>query len=141
MARSRSTSAFVKLRASEAPKNPLGVAIPNLQEAVTIALENRPEMRQLEYELKNRDIEVQYTKNQKLPIFDITASYTQNGTGGTQTIRSGGIGGQVQQVIPGGLNNALEQLFSYDYGGYSLGFSFVLPRRALVAQTQPGGCR
>jgi outer membrane protein TolC len=84
-------------------------------------------MRQAEYELQNREIEVDYTRNQKLPLFDITATYTQNGTGGTQTIRSGGIGGQVQSVIPGGIGNALDQLFSYDYGGYSVGFSFVLP--------------
>jgi outer membrane protein TolC len=118
---------LTKLHASEAPTSPLSVDIPTLQEAVTVALENRPEMRQAELELKNRDIDVAYTKNQKLPLFDVTATYTQNGTGGTQTIRTGGIGGQVQAVIPGGIGNALNQLFSYDYGGYGLSFSFVLP--------------
>jgi outer membrane protein TolC len=118
---------LTKVRASESPRNPLAVQIPGLQEAITVALENRPELRQAQLDLTNRDIDVNYTKNQKLPLFDITATYTQNGTGGTQTIRTGGIGGQVQNIIPGGISNALGQLFSYDYGGYSLGFSFVLP--------------
>ncbi|PYT07097.1 MAG: hypothetical protein DMF60_07810 [Acidobacteria bacterium] len=37
------------------------------------------------------------------------------------------IGAAATTVIPGGLSNAFGQLFSYNYTGYSLGFSFVLP--------------
>jgi outer membrane protein TolC len=75
---------LIKLQASESPRNPEAVEIPTLQEAIRIALENRPEIRQSNLERENKDIDVQYTANQKLPIFDITAAYNQNGTGGTQ---------------------------------------------------------
>jgi outer membrane protein len=118
---------LTRIHASESPRNPLAVEIPTLQEAIKVALENRAELRQSELDLKNKDIDLAYTKNQKLPLFDLTATYTQNGTGGTQTIRAGGIGGQVQNIIPGGIGDALHQLFSYNYGGYGLSFSFVLP--------------
>jgi outer membrane protein len=117
---------LVKLRAQESPKLPDTVEIPSLEEAVRIALESRPEMRWAQLETQNKDIDVQYTKNQKLPVLDITASYNQNGTGGTQILRSG-LAGVPNTVIPLGIGKSFGQLFSYDFTGYSLGFSFVLP--------------
>src|SRR4029453_16836872 len=118
---------LVKLATQDAPRRPDSVTIPTLEEAVRIALENRPELRQSVIELKNRDIDVEYLDNQKKPIFDVTVSFTQNGTGGTRTVRNSTFGGQVTEVIPGGLWNAFGQLFSYDYKGYSLGFSYTMP--------------
>src|SRR5262249_30988243 len=118
---------LIKLRALDAPKQPESVQVPVLEEAIKVALENRPEMRQAGLDLANKDIDVQYTRNQKLPVFDVTASYNQNGTGGTQVIRGNQFGGAAQTIIPGGIGDAFHQLFSYNYTGYSLGFSFVLP--------------
>jgi outer membrane protein TolC len=119
---------LIKLRAQESPRRPEGVQIPSLEEAVKTALENRPEMRQAELDLKNKDLDVEYTKNQKLPAFDVTAGYNQNGTGGTRTERVGALGAsQVTRIVPGGVGSALTQLFGYNYTGYSMGFSFVLP--------------
>jgi outer membrane protein TolC len=119
---------LVKLRAQESPKRPEAVQVPTLEESIKIALENRPEIRQALLDMQNKDVDVQYTRNQRLPAFDVTASYNQNGTGGTQIVRtSNQIGAAASTVIPGGLSNAFGQLFSYNYTGYSLGFSFVLP--------------
>ena len=118
---------LIKLRAQESPRRPEGIQIPSLEEAVRVALENRPEMRQADLDVKNKDIDVQYTKNQKLPIFDVTAAYNQNGTGGTHTERSGFGSTQILNTIPGGIWNSFGQLFGYNYTGYSLGFSFVIP--------------
>jgi len=118
---------LVRLAAMESPPRPDAVTIPTLEEAVTIALENRPEMRQAALELQNREIDVKYTANQKLPIFDVTASYSQSGTGGTRTERGSAFGGDVVNVIPGGIGDAFKQLFGYDYTGMSLGFSLTIP--------------
>jgi outer membrane protein TolC len=57
----------------------------------------------------------------------VTASYNQNGVGGTRYDRGTQIGGSAQNIIPGGVRNAFSQLFGYDFTGYSFGFSFVLP--------------
>jgi outer membrane protein TolC len=119
---------LIKLHASESPRNPEAVEIPTLQEAIRIALENRPEIRQSNLELENKDIDVQFTANQKLPILDITAAYNQNGTGGTQTVRGQVLGSnQILNIIPGGITDAFGQLFGYNYTGYSVGFSLTIP--------------
>ncbi len=118
---------LVKLRAQESPKRPDSVQLPTLEAAIRIALENRPEMRQALLDVQNKDVDVQYTKNQRLPALDVTASYNQNGTGGTQVIRGTSFAGAAISTIPGGIGSAFDQLFSYKYTGYSLGFSFVLP--------------
>jgi outer membrane protein len=126
---------LIKLQASESPRNPEAVEIPILQEAIRIALENRPEIRQSNLELENKDIDVQYTANQKLPILDITAAYNQNGTGGTQTVRGQVLGSnQVLRVIPGGMTDAFSQLFGYNYTGYSVGFSLTIPLNNRAAE-------
>ena len=119
---------LVRLQASESPRNPENVEIPPLQEAIRIALENRPEIRQANLDLDNRNIDLNYTANQKLPILDVTATYNQNGIGGTQTVRGQVLGSsQILNVIPGGVGNAFSQLFGYNYTGYSVGFSLTIP--------------
>jgi outer membrane protein TolC len=117
---------LIKLRAQDSPKRPEAVQIPGLEEAIRIALENRPEMRQALLDVQNKEIDVRYTRNQKLPIFDVTASYNQNGAGGTKIERAG-LASSATRIIPGGVSNAFGQLFSYDFTGYAFGFSFILP--------------
>ena len=91
----------------------------------------------MEYELENKDIDVQYTKNQLLPILDLSASYTQNGVGGTQTIRDGfGTNAPIISVNRGGLGDAFGQLFGYDYTGYTIGFSLQIPLRNRAQQAE-----
>jgi outer membrane protein TolC len=118
---------MVKLRAQDVPTPPERVDIPGLEEAVRIALENRPEMRQATLDLKNKDLEVTYTKNQRSPLFDVTASYNQNGTGGTQ--RRGFLLGTppLNPPIGGGVLQSFGQIFSYGYTGFSAGFSLAIP--------------
>jgi outer membrane protein TolC len=124
---------LLKFSTQEQPRMPGLVSIPTLDEAIKIALENRPEIRQAELDMKNKDIDVLYTANQRKPILDVTATYSQNGTGGTQTVRAFG-GNQVSQVIPGGVFDAFGDVFtfppsfsSHRYSGYSLGASLTIP--------------
>ena len=118
---------LIKLATQDAPRKPAGVVIPSLTEAVKVAMENRPELRLAAIDLANKDIDVEYTKNQKKPILDVTGQFTQNGTGGTRTIRNSQFGGTITDIIPGGIFNAFGQLFSYDYRGRSTGFTFTMP--------------
>ena len=114
-----------RLKALDLPVR--NASVPSLEEAVKTAWENRPEIRQAMLDRQNKDIEVTYSKNQRKPALDVTASYTQNGIGGTQQLRGSGLGGAVSQSIPGGLGNSLSQLFGYQFNGYSAGVSLVMP--------------
>src|SRR5262249_30033069 len=67
-----------------------------------------------------------YYNNQRKPLLAVTGSYTQNGIGGNQLIRSG-LGGSATQIRPGGLTDALSQLYGFNYNGYSAGVTFVMP--------------
>jgi outer membrane protein TolC len=62
-----------------------------------------------------------------LPALDVTATYNQNGTGGTKR-RDFALGSPaLLQPVPGGVVDAFQQLFGYGYTGYSVGFSLVIP--------------
>src|SRR5207302_9139746 len=99
-----------------------------VEDAIKVALENRPEMKQLQLDLQSKKVDVEYTKNQLLPTVDFIASYTQNGVGGKQTIREGfGPTAPIIAQYPGGISDAFGQLFGYGYTGYSVGFSVQIP--------------
>jgi outer membrane protein TolC len=117
---------LLRFSTTDQPRNPAAVTVPTLEEAVRIALENRPEMRNAALDLRNRDIEERYTANQKLPLLDVTMTYNQNGTGGTRTGRGGTIGENSGNVA-GTKVNQWAQLFGYDYTGWSWGFTFNMP--------------
>jgi outer membrane protein TolC len=86
-------------------------------------------MRQAELAIQNHDIDLGFAKNQLLPEFDITASYTQNGLGGTRNIRGNVFGNPAGSVIkiPGGIGGAFQDIFGFDFTGYSVGFSLQIP--------------
>ena len=109
-----------------------------VDEAIKMALENRPEMKQIQLDLENKKIDYEYTKNQLLPTVDLMASYTQTGVAGTKAtavrsiVRFGPA--TVNPDLIGGLGTAFGQVFSYNYTGYSAGISVQIPLRNRAAQ-------
>ncbi|MBI4475469.1 MAG: TolC family protein [Acidobacteria bacterium] len=118
---------LAKLQPADSPNRVLSREIPSVQDAIRIALENRPEIRQIQLELQNRTIDEKYFKNQTLPNLDLTASYSHNGLGGTRYVRGSGLGSAATTVIPGGVTQAISRLFGYDYTGYNIGFVLNIP--------------
>jgi len=106
-----------------------------LPDAILYALENRPEIRATDLQLKNAQIDVDYTANHMKPILDFNATYTQNGTGGVKNVRPGGNNTPIIAVIPGGFGDALQQMFGYNFNGYAAGFTLQIPlsKRAIGA--------
>src|SRR5262245_19658434 len=122
-----------------------------VDEAIKVALENRPEMKQFQLDLENKNIDYQFTKNQLLPTVDFIASYTQTGVAGTP-ICSPTLAPNIKCTQPppnaffrpttdpvnadliAGLGTSFGQLFSYNYSGYSAGISVQIPLRNRAAQ-------
>lgn len=128
---------LARLAPMERVRRPAPGDVPSVIEAIRVALENRPEMRQLDLELQNRDIDIQYAKNQLLPLLDLNFSYTQNGLGGNETLRAGfGPGAPIVAQNPGGLGDAMRQLFGYNFTGYSVGFNLQIPLSNKAAQAE-----
>src|SRR5207244_2318840 len=72
----------------EALRQPAATDVMPINEAIQIALENRPELKQAQLALQNAGIDVDFTRNQILPVLDVNAAYAQNGLGGVQRLRS-----------------------------------------------------
>src|SRR5262249_49892822 len=111
----------------ETLRRPSATDVVPVTQAIQIALENRPELKQAQLSLKNAEIDTEYTKNQILPILDVTATYAQNGLGGVQRLRSSLGGNTVTGIIPGGIGDAFGQLFGFNYNTYSFGFNLQIP--------------
>jgi outer membrane protein TolC len=116
----------------EPVKHPQPNDVPPVEEAIRIALENRPEMRQLELDLKNKQIDIDYTKNQLLPAVDITGSFTQNGLGGTKNPQAAAFAAAFGSPLTA-VNPCLLAL-TCNYNGYSVGVSVQIPLSNRSAQ-------
>jgi len=117
---------LARLNPSDPLPEPRDTDVPSVEEALRIALESRPEMRQADYAIRNSTIDAQFTKNQLLPVLNVNVQYRQSGLGGTRTI-SQGIGNQIVQVVPGGVGSVFSQLFGFDYPGYTVGLTLQIP--------------
>jgi len=109
--------------APAAPPAPVnGVA-----QTIQRALETRPEVKRQLLDLDNKRIQVGYTRNQLRPQFDLVATYSQNGLGGTRIVRDFTLGffdAPIKTIEPGGFSDALDTLFSRRFLGYVVGFNF-----------------
>lgn len=107
---------------------------PNISEPFerlqAMAFELRPEMEQNELDVSNQQIRLDLSRNQLRPTLDLVAGYQQFGLGGRRVIRDfsqGFVDAPLLEIVPGGLEDSLSQLFSSDFYGYVVGFSFNLP--------------
>ncbi len=125
------------------PSTPASPAT-EVAQAIRRALELRPEVKQSGFDLENKKIDVDYTRNQLKPVFDLVAGYSQNGLGGLRILRDysqGFFGAPVIGIEPGGFGDSIDSLFSRRYLGYTLGFTVRVPignddARASNAQAQ-----
>ena len=87
----------VPLEPSDAP--PVGVAALDVESAVTRALAERTDLRQLRESVGTANAAQKLAGNQKLPDIRANASYQASGLGGTEVLRAGGFPGTI--VGPG----------------------------------------
>ena len=102
----------------------------DFNEFLHTALENRPDINQVRLDLKNRNIEVRYSRNQLLPELQLTASYYTSGLAGTRLIIEGNpLFGDY--IITGkeesGVWDALKDVLSNLYRNYSFGIRLSVP--------------
>lgn len=98
----------------------------SLEEAVSNALENRPEVRQAQAAVAVEGIRVDAGRDALQPRFDLVAQVATNGIGGDLIVREG-FPGEIIDVVPGGYGDALSQLFGMDYVSWRVGFNVSVP--------------
>jgi outer membrane protein TolC len=120
------------------------VPLESFERLQAIAQELRPELQQVQLEVENQRTRLDLSRNELRPTLDLVAGYQQYGLGGPTVERdfTGGFTNpEIIGIVPGGLNESLEKLFSSDFYGYVLGLELQLPLfnradRAKNAQAQ-----
>jgi len=104
--------------------------------AVQTALNNSPALKAATQRLDVDDLQIHSAKNGLLPNLSFGAQYTTNGLGGlfdpnrTSLI---GSGAGALALIPGGVTDALGQMFGFGYPTYQASLTLQLPIRSRAA--------
>ncbi len=107
----------------------------DLDEALAIAIENRPDLEVTKIGLMNERLNLSYAKNQLLPDLNLSASYWSPGVSGTQILYEGNpIFGIVIGEIPGGIADSLKDTFNFKYTNWQLGLSMDIPLTSLLSR-------
>jgi outer membrane protein TolC len=107
---------------------------PDREQAVAKAQLNHPAIRQALQKLDSDDLGIQSARNGLLPNLALSMFYQSNGTGGNfDPSRSTLLGGGPAIVIPGGIGDALSQMFGFGYPTYFGSLTLTLPIRNRTA--------
>ncbi|MGB5658888.1 MAG: TolC family protein, partial [Thermoanaerobaculia bacterium] len=90
-----------------------------LDEAIETALENRPELRQQELALQNRQVDVDYFRNQRKARLDFAGTYGLNGVGGDIT--------DPEFPSDGDYLDAMDQIKDAAFDGWRVALNFAFP--------------
>jgi len=101
-----------------------------LQELISQAFANRPDLTQAGVQVENTQISLQGSRNGLRPEIDLVGIAQNNGLAGQLNPLAPVIG----SPLIGGYGNALEQLASLKYPTYGAGLNITLPLRNRVAQ-------
>ncbi len=97
----------------------------DLQSSIETALESRPLLAQKRYELETRGLNVKLARNAVLPQLDLEASYGFSGLGGKLEYEDEETGEVIS--VPGGFNDALEQITRLDFPHWEIGLNLTMP--------------
>ncbi|HOL67726.1 MAG TPA: TolC family protein, partial [bacterium] len=115
----------------------------SLEEAESLALESRPDLRNLRVSADTQLFNLKVAKNQLLPALNLVASYYSPGLSGNRLVYQDNnpLTGIVVDVIPGPRSQSLKDSFRFKYDNWSVGLTLNIPlgnaiSRAGVAQAR-----
>jgi outer membrane protein len=108
------------------------------EQSIQLAMQNRPDLKQATQSLDVDDLGIQTSRNALLPNLALTGNYTVNGRGGvfltrTNVFDPSGNAASVLTSLPGGITDALTQMFGFGFSSYQLGLRLTLPIRSRAA--------
>jgi outer membrane protein TolC len=110
----------------------------NLEEALSMGLQLRPDLQTIRTDLKNKDLDLSFAKNQLLPELNFEASLWSPGLSGTQIIfeDDNPLTGNIIGTVPGKASDALRDAFHFRYKNWNLGFTFSIPITSIITRAQ-----
>jgi outer membrane protein TolC len=108
------------------------------EQSVQLAMQNRPDLKQAVQTLDVDNLGIESARNELLPNLALIGNYTVNGRGGvfltrTNVFDPNGNAASVLTSVPGGVADALSQMFGFGFSSYQLGLRLTLPIKSRVA--------
>ena len=107
----------------------------DLDESIQTALRERPEIVGKKLSIGNQEIDAQYFGNQKRPRLDLALRYGLNGLGG-DVLETDFLTGEVLFAASGDYSDAIDQITSGDFDGWSVALNFAYPVQNRFARAQ-----
>ena len=95
------------------------------------AIRHRPDLKQANQSLDVDDLSISQARNALLPNLSLLGGYTTNGRGGNLLV-SNRLTGEVA-AVPGGMGDALDQMFGFGFPTWNFGLRLTLPIRNRAA--------
>lgn len=107
-----------------------------LEEALRTARENRPDLQSLRIDLKNKDLDVSYFRNQLLPALNLNASYWSPGLSGDQILwlNDNPFTGVIVGTVPGARTDAMKEALDFKYRNWSVYFTLDIPLNTIFSR-------
>jgi len=113
-----------------------------LEEALTTALQNRPDLESLRLGIQNYELNMRYAKNQLLPALNLNASYWSPGVSGDQLIYDPDDPfGPPIGSIPGGREEAFQDVFGFTYKNWSFNITLDFPLNTVISRAAAAQAR
>lgn len=114
----------------------------NLQDAMTEARANRPELSRLRLQRDISDIDIKFFKNQTRPRIDLQSTLATTGLSGTPvTAASPTTPSTVPENLIGGYGRTLRNLFNFETRNIVVGVAIQIPLRNRTAEANLAGAR
>ncbi len=104
---------------------PAAADIPDLENAIAVAVQNRPEMRVAEQNIANQDVVVRFTKNSLKPALTAFAFFASAGLSGERLVPTPYVG--ASNNFSGGYGGALSQVGGFANPEFAFGISLSIP--------------
>lgn len=104
---------------------------------IEVAYQKRPDLKAVLQNFDIDDLTYRQAKNRLQPDFSLTGTYISSGRGGNFIPRQNNLGSGVSvasRLIPGGLGDALDRVFGFEFPTYTMGLNLRLPLRDRQAQ-------
>ena len=124
------------IKATDPLPEPQASDIPPLPEALTTAMQNRPEVPQVEGTVFNNEVAVKFTRNFLKPTFNVFGLFATAGLYGNRLALNSAGGAPI--LVSGGLAQELTQFIHFKYPEYAVGFALSIPLRNRSATADNG---
>jgi len=107
-----------------------------LDDTLALALKNRPDLQSSALEIRSREMDYSFAKNQMLPVLDLRADYWSPGLSGDRILYldDNPLTGVVLGKVPGGASLAMRDALSFKYKNWTVALTLTIPLSSVLTR-------